>query len=866
MHRRPNQISICAALLAAIVIATTARAADLRQRLNFNRDWRFVLGDKPGAAAVDFDDRAWDSINLPHSFSMPYFLADDFYQGYGWYRKHFDVPPEDDGKRVFLEFEAAFQDAEVFVNGQRVIEHKGGYTGFSIDITDVIKPGSNLVAVRLNNLWNARLAPRAGEHTFSGGIYRNVYLVITDPLHVTWYGTFVKTPKVSKESALVSVDTEVRNDTRALKHATVEAQIIDAQGKRVMTMRSPQEISAGATITVHQISQTIADPRLWSPQQPNLYSVHTIILDGGQPVDTFDSPLGFRWFAFTPDKGFFLNGEHYYFHGANVHQDHAGWGDAVADSGFARDVKLVKDAGFDFIRGSHYPHAPAFADACDRTGVLFWSENNFWGSGGLGREGNFRTSGSYPSHVEDEADFNQSVKNSLRDMIRIHRNHPSIIVWSMCNEPFFTQKSTLPQVRALLSEVVKESHELDPTRPVAIGGCQRGDIDKLGDIAGYNGDGARLFINPGIASVVSEYGSTTALRPGKYAPGWGDLPTGRGQDKSEPYPWRYAWRSGEAIWCAFDHGSVAGERLGRMGIIDYFRIPKRSWYWYRNEYAKIPPPQWPQPGTPAKLLLSADKTSINHADGTDDVQLMVTVTDAAGKPISNSPPVAFDIVSGPGEFPTGRSIQFANDSDINILDGQAAIEFRSYYAGKSVIRATSPGLVSSEITITTTGGPAYVAGVTPDVKPRPYVRFTKAGESTETVFGRDNPTRASSEAPNHSGKLANDGDLATYWQNANGDKSPWWMLDMERGVKVSSVKITFPEPGEYHYKIEVSDDLQRWKMSADFSENKQVQSSQKIGLKPAAVGRYIRVTFTDQPANPVNRISEFEATGRVVYK
>ena len=148
-------------------------------------------------------------------------------------------------------------------------------------------------------------------------------------------------------------------------------------------MESTQTIAADATNVFDQTSAPIANPKLWSPEHPNLYSVKTVVLDGGKPVDDYTSPLGFRWFKFTADQGFFLNGEHYYFKGANVHQDHAGWGDAVADSGFFRDVKLMKDAGFDFIRGSHYPHAPAFAAACDQIGMLFWSENCFWGTGGF---------------------------------------------------------------------------------------------------------------------------------------------------------------------------------------------------------------------------------------------------------------------------------------------------------------------------------------------------------------------------------------------------------------------------------------------------------------------------------------------------
>ena len=149
----------------------------------------------------------------------------------------------------------------------------------------------------------------------------------------------------------------------------------------------------------------------------------------------------------------------------------------------------------------------------------------------------------------------------------------------MDNEVFFTKGSTLPKVRELLRETVALAHELDPTRSAAIGGCQRGEIDKLGDVAGYNGDGARIYLNPGIPSVVTEYGSTMADRPGPYEPGWGDL-------QQE----QFAWRSGQALWCGFDHGSIAGRKFGAMGMIDYFRLPKRQYFWYRNEYKKVPPP------------------------------------------------------------------------------------------------------------------------------------------------------------------------------------------------------------------------------------------------------------------------------------
>ncbi|HUZ07683.1 MAG TPA: glycoside hydrolase family 2 TIM barrel-domain containing protein [Candidatus Paceibacterota bacterium] len=859
---RLHSILIFSAILLGTLFHATA-AAELRETVNFNREWKFQLGDVAGADAAAFDDSKWDDANLPHSFSMPYFAADRFYVGYGWYRKHFDVPRAWSGKRINLEFDGVFQVAEIWVNGQRIGEHKGGYTGFTFDITDAVKPGDNVVAVRVNNIWDPRLAPRAGEHTFSGGIYRDAWLVVTAPVHVTWYGTFVTTPQVSKKSGTVNVKTEVENESAATESVTLNTSVVDAKGITVAQMESKQTIAAGATNVFDQTSASIANPKLWSPENPNLYSVKSVVLDGGKPVDDYTSPLGFRWFKFTADQGFFLNGEHYYFKGANAHQDHAGWGDAVADSGFFRDVKLVKDAGFDFIRGSHYPHAPAFAAACDQIGMLFWSENCFWGTGG------FRSpwgGSAYPTNPSDDADFEASVKASLRDMIRINRNHPSIIVWSMCNEPFFSDQSVMPKVRNLLKELVAYSHELDPTRPAGIGGCQRGSIDKLGDVAGYNGDGARLFPNPGIPNVVTEYGSTMTDRPGNYAPGWGDLPSTPGADRNVEGSWRLPWRSGEVLWCAFDHGSLAGRRFGAMGMVDYFRLPKRQWYWYRNEYLHIPPPAWPSNGIPAALKLTADKTTLKSVDGTDDAQIIVTVVDKDGKPISNSPPVTFAIASGPGQFPTGPSITFAPDSDIAIRDGEAAIEFRSYYAGKTVIRATSPGLKDATIQITSLGTPKFIPGKTPSVKPRPYVRYTATRTGGSLInLGMNNPTRASSEAPGHSASLANDGNPATFWQAAVGDTNAWFQVDLERIMTVSQTKLTFPNEGNWRYKIEISDDGgANWKLVTDQTQTDSI-SQERTDKAPnnAPHGRFVRVTFAGTPAADVAGLAEVEFSGNL---
>src|SRR5690606_10234436 len=511
-------------------------------------------------------------------------------------------------------------------------------------------------------------------------------------LHVAWYGTFVTTPKVSADSATVNVKTEVRNETDAPRRTGLKTALLDPDGRVVATLSSQQTIPAGTTVTFDQTSPSLVKPKLWHPDHPHIYRAVTQVtaLDRRVETDRYDTSFGIRWFEWTADRGFFLNGQHLYLRGANIHQDQAGWGDAVTDAAQRRDIKMLKDAGFMIARSSHYPHAPARSRACDELGLLLWAENAFWGIGGFRGEGYWNSS-AYPVDPADQPDFEASLRRQLAELIRIHRNHPSIITWSMSNEAFFSDRSVLPRVKTFLAELVAYSRELDPSRPAAVGGAQRpldsGRIDLVGDIAGYNGDGASVpvFQNPGVPNIVSEYGSVSSDRPGKYSPGWGDL----AKDGGKPV---HPWRSGQIIWCAFDHGSIAGPNLGKMGIVDYFRIPKRSWYWYRNAYAHVPPPEWPGEGDPARLHLEASKLKGIHSDGTDDVQLLVTLLDASGKPTRVSPPVELTLVSGPGEFPTGPSITFEEKSDIRIRDGQAAIAFRSYYAGTSVIRANSPGL------------------------------------------------------------------------------------------------------------------------------------------------------------------------------
>lgn len=833
-------------VLFAMIIMTAATCV-AREVKNINAGWEFRLGDDGTAG------EGWLSVGLPHSFSLPYFMSKDFYVGYGWYRNNVRLTKKDVAQYVALEFDGVFQEAEVFVNGKKAGTHVGGYTGFEIDITPYAKAGDNEIKVRVNNLWKATVAPRGGEHTFSGGIYRNVRLVKKDKAHIAWYGTRITTPTLEAnegKSSTVEAEIELEGLVQARPY-TIEI-TISRNGETISRRSapvSPQPPCNGHQSVVTIESPAIPNPALWSPSTPHLYTLTARLYDGKKAIDETTETFGFRWFTWTKDRGFFINGKHHFFRGANVHQDQAGWGDGVTDEASRRDVRMMKECGFDMIRGSHYPHSPAFSDECDRQGMLLWQEAPFWGTGGEKKDGSW-TAGAYPGNKQHEADFEKSALQQLEEMIRIHRNHPSIFVWSMSNEPFFTGWGTMEGVKRMLKLMVDKAHQLDPTRKAAVGGAQRplgnDRIDLIGDVAGYNGDGANIadFQQPDVPSVVSEYGSTTAVRPGKYVPGWGDLARNEGY-KGRP------WRSGQAIWCGFDHGSIFGDALGRMGIVDYFRLPKRSWYWYRNEYAHVAPPEWPTEGTPAALQLEAimpngGKASTIKTDGTEDVQLIVTVVDADGKPLSNTPDVTLSIVSGPGELPTGRSITFSRESDIQILDGKAAIAMRAYQQGKAVVEASSKGLKPARLELTFTGGEKYRP--TMAIADRPYKRYAAEADANIQSFGKDNPTFATSSAEGHSAGMAADGRKDTYW---TGEALT---LDTERSISLREVILT-TDCGANDFRMEMSNDNERF--SGCMNTTEKTSDGYRIILSIPTTCRYIRVTFN----KPGLKLYEIEAKG-----
>ena len=334
-----------------------------------NNNWTFALGDYQDAQNADFDDSEWQIIGLPHSFGIPYFMSRDFYTGYGWYRKKINLNSDDLEKRILLQFDGVFQEAEVFVNGKLTGSHIGGYTGFVIDITDNAHQGENLVAVRVNNIWKPDVAPRAGEHQFNGGIYRTVKLLKKNPSHFAWCGVQLITQGLKEsnfKSARIFANLKIENQSKESINFGVELKVLDTANNVIAIASTNKGISPNAFDFAQIESADIENITLWSPDNPYLYTVECTLSNGGEVLDKYTTPLGFRHIEWTADKGLFINGEHLYLQGANVHQDHAGWCDAVTEEGIRRDVRLIKEAGFNMIRGSHYPHSPVFADECSR--------------------------------------------------------------------------------------------------------------------------------------------------------------------------------------------------------------------------------------------------------------------------------------------------------------------------------------------------------------------------------------------------------------------------------------------------------------------------------------------------------------------
>ncbi|MDP4291124.1 MAG: glycoside hydrolase family 2 TIM barrel-domain containing protein, partial [Bacteroidota bacterium] len=373
-------------------------------------------------------------VALPHTWNATDPFDDDqtYYRGIGWYRKTIDLDNKFRNKKVFLCFEGANQVAEVYVNGAFAGRHKGGYTAFTIDITPFLNwnqnKNENVIAVQVNNAHDNFIPPLSVGYALYGGLYRKMWLIATDSLHFKEInnsagGVFISTPKVSKQSASFSVKTTVVNESDKKRTFDFKNTIFDNEGKPVASFTKVISVDGDRQTDITASSDEIKTPHLWSPEDPYLYHVSTQLIEAGIVVDEVTNPLGFRWFRFDADSGFFLNGKKYVLHGTNRHQDMEGKGSALTDEDHERDMHLIKEMGANFLRLAHYPQAPTVLNLADKLGIIIWEEIPV------------------VNYMNLQPEFLDNAENMIREMIHQQYNHPAVVMWGSMNEILLNSKN-----------------------------------------------------------------------------------------------------------------------------------------------------------------------------------------------------------------------------------------------------------------------------------------------------------------------------------------------------------------------------------------------------------------------------------------
>jgi beta-galactosidase len=453
-----------------ISLMLLASSGEARQVRPFDFDWRFVLGDPPQASSFGYDDASWRMLDLPHDWSIeggydeanPGGIAMGFLPGgIGWYRKTFEWEPAWEGKLVSIEFDGVYMNSEVWINGQSLGKRPYGYISFGYDITSQLRPGKNVLAVRVDNAQ----VPSGRWYTGSG-IYRHTRMIVADRVHVDKWGHYVTTSRdEASESHSVSVQTSIRSAATRAVNLRLETSIVDKEGKLVARDRRNVDMDAQSQTTLTPRLKVNA-PALWSPGSPALYLVKTRILSRGRLLDACETRFGFRDFEFDPDRGFSLNGKPMKLKGLCMHHDAGPVGSAVPDDVLRLRLQMLKAMGCNAIRTSHNPFAPEFYDICDELGFLVMDE----AFDGWNRAKAKHDYGNY---------FLKWWQRDLEDFIKRDRNHPSVIIWSIGNEV----RGYTHEWQKRIVEFVKT---LDPTRPVTQG---RGHAGPHIDIAGFNGHG-----------------------------------------------------------------------------------------------------------------------------------------------------------------------------------------------------------------------------------------------------------------------------------------------------------------------------------------------------------------------------------------
>ncbi len=547
-------------------------------------------GTAGGAASPDFDDRGWRTLDLPHDWAveMPFSDRGGGSHGYkaigrnfpessvGWYRKTFAIPASDLGKRITVDFDGAFRDSQVWVNGFYLGRESSGYSGFGYDISDYLNYGGN-------NVIAARVDASLEEGWFyeGAGIYRHVWLTKTGPLHVAKWGTYVTT-EVKDDMAKVTARALVNNDAPKPANFAVEQTVLDADGQEVSGDELKDESLPAGGFAQFSFVLKVAEPKLWSPEMPYLYKLVTTIREGDAVVDRYETPFGIRTLRWDANEGFFLNGKRVELKGVCDHQDHAGVGVAVPDELNVFRVMQLKKMGCNAIRTSHNAPAPELLDVCDRLGMLVMDENR-------------------------EVGINPQQLGELGRLILRDRNHPSVVIWSLGNEEWHIEGNDYGERITETMQTVAQRLDSSRRDTVAIsGGWGQGTSISI-DVMGFNyythGDGDayhRKF--PDKPSVATEDASTVSTR-GIYVedlnhqhltaydtnhPAWA-VTAEQSWLHYDPRP----YVAGLFQWTGFDY---RGEETpfywpaisSQFGILDTCGFPKDNFYYYQAWWTDHP--------------------------------------------------------------------------------------------------------------------------------------------------------------------------------------------------------------------------------------------------------------------------------------
>jgi len=405
--------------------------------ISLNEQWKFSKDQLAGQAPSS--NLSWQSLSIPHTWNAEDVMDDEpgYYRGTGWYKRKLKLDANAKNKEVFLVFNGVNQEAEVYVNGKLAGSHIGGYTKFVVPVSRFLNYQNDEVQVKVTNRFNEDIAPLTADFTFFGGIYRNIDLLITEPVHFSkndhgsTSGVYLTTPHVSKETASVKVKSLIENASAKGIKIQVHTNLTDADGLVIAENSATLTVYAHQSKTFIQDIKQVRNPKLWSPENPYLYRVITRIIDvrTKNVLDQVSNPLGFRWFEFNAEKGFFLNGESLKLIGASRHQDYKSMGNAVPDALQIRDVELLKKMGGNFLRVSHYPQDPQILEACDRLGILASVEIPVVNT------------------ITESAAFTENCKNMQIEMIRQNFNHPSVVIWAYMNEILLRPKFTADKAR-----------------------------------------------------------------------------------------------------------------------------------------------------------------------------------------------------------------------------------------------------------------------------------------------------------------------------------------------------------------------------------------------------------------------------------